>query len=501
MQRRDVIRPVGVKSGIVIKRCFWLYIVLLGINFIRPLSVFAQKVTVSNNITIRTNLGYDVLPNIGSNIFFYHDRGSEHLFDVYDENLKFKHSRTLTLPYKAANIINMVPSPSGLRVFFQSREEQKHHLAVIDVNENGDAQDSIKILFTKETVSMPGMRSVISEDKKKILFFWIDNRSFQYILVNNLDSCDTWATGKVESGEFNFKSDFLGIEVSNEGSIFILGSKERGWNRGANESIMVMTIEESQYELRFVVVEDLDITQIEFDYDNMNGQLCMAGLLSRSGEDASVGYFVQRIDGREENPVSAVEPILFSLEFISEFYGKKTNKIKKISDLFLEDIILRADGGVLLIMEIRKEFLRRAGSNAMSRFGDVYSGRGFIDYYNEDVLIISNHPDGTEHWKNVLYKKQFSQDDNAMYSSYGLLLTPTRLRIIYNDEIKTNNTVSEYVLDPLGNFERNSVLSTQYQNLKLRFRDAVPLSAHALLIPSEQTNSLNLVKIDFSTGP
>lgn len=499
MQRQYILQSVNLNSRPG-KKLYerWLLIVLC---FFTNGQIFAQKVTVSDNINIRTNLGYDILPNIGSKILFYHDRGSEHNFEVYDENLKFKHSRSLRFPFKTSNVINMVPSPTGLRIFFQAREEQKHHLAFLDVNENADVLDSVKILFTKEAVSMPGVRSVVSEDKKKILFFWIDNRSFQYVVASNQDSCYTWGSGKVESGEFNFKSDFLGIELSNDGQIFILGSKERGWNRGANESIMVMSIAENQYELRFVVVKDLEITQIEFAYDNVNRHLCIAGLLSRNGEDASVGYFVQRLTGREEDPVLSIGPILFSVEFISEFYGKKTNKIKKISDLFLEDIILRADGGALLIMEIRKEFLRRAGSNAMSRFGDVYSGRGFIDYYNEDVLIVSNQPDGSEHWKNVLYKKQFSQDDNAMYSSYGLLLTPTRLRIIYNDEIKTNNTVSEYIIDPFGNFERNSVLSTQYQNLKLRFRDAVAISASAILIPSEQTNSLNLVKIDFSTGP
>src|SRR5690606_13773366 len=152
--------------------------------------------------------------------------------------------------------------------------------------------------------------------------------------------------------------------------------------------------------------------------------LCIAGLLSKGGEDASVGYFIQRFSGKEENPVIHIQPIMYSIEFINELYGKKSTKIKKISDLYLDQLILRKDGGALIIMEIRKEFLRRAGANGMSRFGVVYSGRGFIDYYNEDVIMISNHPDGTEQWKNVLYKKQFSQDDNSMYSSFGVFLTP-----------------------------------------------------------------------------
>jgi len=85
----------------------------------------------------------------------------------------------------------------------------------------------------------------------------------------------------------------------------------------------------------------------------------------------------------------------------------------------------------------------------------------------------------------------------VVFSSYFLFKTPSRLRIIYNDEIKRNNTVSEYVMDPLGNFERNSLLSTEYQKLKLRFRDAVQTSSNTLLVPSERNFKLSLVKIEY----
>ena len=46
------------------------------------------------------------------------------------------------------------------------------------------------------------------------------------------------------------------------------------------------------------------------------------------------------------------------------------------------------------------------------------------------------HPDGSNHWEKVLHKKQYSQDDDAAYSSYFLLKTPTALRVIFNDEAK-----------------------------------------------------------------
>ena len=64
--------------------------------------------------------------------------------------------------------------------------------------------------------------------------------------------------------------------------------------------------------------------------------------------------------------------------------------------------------------------------------------------------------------------------------------TPSRLKLVFNDEIKNNNTVSEYILDPLGRFNRNSLLSTDYQNLKIRFADAIQISSNEFLAPIEK---------------
>ena len=96
-----------------------------------------------------------------------------------------------------------------------------------------------------------------------------------------------------------------------------------------------------------------------------------------------------------------------------------------------------------------------------------------------------------------MHKKQYSQDDNAAFSSFFLLKTPTALRLIFNDEIRNENTVSEYVIRGDGNFDRNSVMSTESQNIRLRFRDALQVDANALIIPSERRNRLRLVLLEY----
>ena len=156
---------------------------------------------------------------------------------------------------------------------------------------------------------------------------------------------------------------------------------------------------------------------------------------------------------------------------------------------------LRQDGGFIFFAESQREYTRR--TSYQSTYGRGEGLLGWMDHFFEDVVAISVHPDGKEHWRRVLFKKQFSQDDAAIFSSYFLMKTPSRLKLVFNDEIKNNNTVSEYILDPLGRFNRNSLLSTDYQNLKIRFADAIQISSNEFLAPSEKNRKLSLVKITY----
>ena len=239
------------------------------------------------------------------------------------------------------------------------------------------------------------------------------------------------------------------------------------------------------------------MTDLLIDFDERNKKVALAGFVSTGDETKSTGYFAFTIRP-DEIPIEAEILVNnYSREFLAEVSGKKIGKVKELSDFQLRDLVIRNDGGVIIFCELVKTFTRRNQVNSPGQVGEFFPMRGFVDYYHEDLILIANHADGKEHWKKLLFKKQFSQDDNANYSSYFLFKTPSRLKLIYNDEIKNNNTVSEYVLDPIGNFERKSVLSTEYQNLKLRFRDAIQLGPSSIIVPSEKSWKINLVKIDY----
>jgi hypothetical protein len=225
----------------------------------------------------------------------------------------------------------------------------------------------------------------------------------------------------------------------------------------------------------------------------LNKHLVAGGLYSLENLGRAEGSFYLNINPKKPDDL-VLEFHPFDDEFVATLLEKSKNKNKGVPEVSVQEIVLRRDGGILLIGELNKTFERRNGASS-SYYGR--SGPNIMDYYYDDIFAISVHPTGEIHWKNVMHKKQFSQDDGAIYSSYFLVKTPTALRVLFNDEIKYENTVSEYVIKGNGAFDRNSVMSTENQQLRLRFRDAVQTGIDEIIIPSERRTRLKLVKVVF----
>lgn len=457
----------------------------------------AQKVTVSREILVRNNFNYDILPNIGSNTMFYHDRGSEQIFEVYDESLRFIGEVQPEFEVKNIQPIAVIPMDTTFNFYYSFRDEGYLYTRVIAFDHEVELADSLTISTRDKRKSNTSARYIVSQDKSKVLLFTPLEKQLLLQLVDNKNLNVIYEhTLQIEG--INLRSEFEKITLTNQGDVFIITRKNSLWSRDKGKGFKLIHFKPNlQSTLKTFNPEIGEITMIKLDYDEKNNRLALGGLVSNGRDDTAIGYFGFSIPPSKIPDDSEIIINKFSQDFISEATGKINKKTKELSDYRIKDMLIRYDGGVILFAEQIKEFVRR---NQMSNPAQFHSGlpiTGYVDYYNENVILMATYPDGTEHWKKVLYKKQFSQDDNGVYSSYFLFQTPSRLRLLYNDEIKTNNTVSEYVLDPIGNFERKSVLSTEYQNLKLRFRDAIQTGPNSIIVPSERNTRIYLVKIDY----
>jgi hypothetical protein len=460
-------------------------------------TLMGQKVTVSREISVKNNYTYDVLPNISDHIIFYHDRGLEHNFEIYDNKLRYINTIQPEFEKRSIKPIGVLPMDSIFRFYYYYTDETNAFIKVRTYDKNVRLTDSITLWQKDKKFLSNSPRFAYSKDKSKVLIFTPDERNLYLQLFDNIKMKLIFEF-KLIIKEINLKSDFEKIAVTNEGEIFILTRKSSFWDRKSSNSFTLARIinKENIYLHRFSP-EANEISDLKMDYDEKNKRIVFAGLTTFGDDSKSNGYFGFSILPDELPDDAEILINKYTSEFIAEATGKKPGKTKELADFKLKDIFVNNEGGVIMILESVKEFTRRAQMISPTQFGDYFPSRGFIDYYHEDLLIFATHPDGKEHWKKILFKKQFSQDDGGMYSSYFLFKTPSRIRLVYNDEIKNSNTVSEYIIDPIGNAERKSVLSTEYQNLRLRFRDAIQIGPNSIIVPSEKSWKINLVRIDY----
>ena len=79
----------------------------------------------------------------------------------------------------------------------------------------------------------------------------------------------------------------------------------------------------------------------------------------------------------------------FDDEFVSSLVGKEVQENKGITETIIQEIVLRRDGGLLMIAERNRQFERRvAGTN---RVYYDYAGRFIVDYFYDELFVISIH--------------------------------------------------------------------------------------------------------------
>ena len=456
-----------------------------------------QEVSISSAVNLRNYYAYEIVGEIEDRYLIYRDKGFVKEVDLYNTDMEHTQYAELNFEKKKTDVFTITGLDSVFQVLYGYFEKDsmvfKHRI----YDKSITLVDSATLIKIPKRDIRKKIQASISEDKSKILlstigeggqalFFVYDSRTRKLI----------WQDRQLIDKESNHY--LKNAIISNNGEIFIvMNDKEhaKDWERLL---LFYLSPLRNDFGKLYIGIGEIFKHDVFMEFDNVNDNLIITGSYSeKRGKDVK-GYFVIKKDVKNMEREDQVSLITFPTMLFEDLLQGKKRKQRVLEDLAIQNVIMRQDGGMVIISEIEREFSRRNPYNNYNRSQfDSYSKRGWIDYYRDDIIVTSINPSMQVDWTEVLYKKQFSQDDDAIFSSFYILKTPSRLRFIYNDEIKKNNTVSEYLMDPAGRVARNSLLSTEYQNMKLRFKDAMQVSSNTILVPSEKNYDLNLVKITY----
>ena len=469
-----------------------IYLTLTALSY-----VLSQKVTVSKEMPLKSDVAYDLLGQVGDHILLYRDRGNnKHRVEVFDKEMAFVKDRAITFEKKKVDVLGIIPRDSSFNMIYSYKEGDEIIHRIRKYSGDMILEDSTELFRIPKTFKKKSYLIETSENKKfSILFEFEDKHIMEFYLVRH-DSLDILHKKILEVVDLDIRDKLREVELTNRGEIIILlEQKNSRFSKSENHFGLFVVDTGSNFKYTRINNYERVASDVEINFDNVNRRICVVGLWHDKNKDAAKGYFYlnkPEITLKEEEEFIAAS---FTPELIAEANSKDIGKSVELKDYELNQVALRQDGGFLMFAESKRAYTRR--SNYQSNFSGGRGLSGWMDHFFEEVVVIAVQPEEKEHWSRVLFKKQFSQDDDGIFSSYFLMKTPSRFKLVFNDEIKNNNTVSEYLLDPIGRFNRNSLLSTDYQNLKIRFADAVQVSSSEFIAPSEKNRKLSLVKIAY----
>lgn len=455
----------------------------------------AQSITVSDPIQIRNDYGYEIIGRLKDRVLVFRDRYDNFEIQAFDQQLRMAWNKELEdLSRQNTRVLSVIPGKNDFSILYSQRIRGKHFLRIHKYDPAAVLIDTATIkIYGERTFSPPLLETCLSEDRNCVAVYNLGERDKIEVVCFKIDQMKLlWDKTALYEQTINDRS-LAGVTVNNHGSFFITTEYDNKKPKIDQHRWHILKIEPEKEEVLKLSLAGFFTTDVKFAYDHSNQCLTAAGLWGEKTRERANGTFLVKTY-QEDGSAATLKRTAFDDQLISVLRNKDVEGDSKgIDNADLAQLLLREDGGAALLVERHYEIQRGAG-NPSRIMRDV---RLVTDYYYEDVFMVSLSPEGNVDWSSVLHKKQYSQDDEAIFSSFFLMRSPKQLHFLFNDEIRYENTCSEYVVLPNGKFDRNSLLSTVNKGLRIRFRDGVQISANECLIPSENRSKLRLVSIQW----
>ena len=389
---------------------------------------------------------------------------------------------------KHPKIFGFTAHDSVFNVLFNYKNGRKKFFRVDKYDSFGNMSDSL--LVEHDFPNKNKFKFIMSQDEMYCCFYTIDSNNELLIGVFNTVSLDLiWKD--IFSFDIPLKKSFLGLVVSNNGKVAFLADVRGRIFSGDRNRFSLFVIDDLNFDESKFYYSDKKISSFNIDFDGNN----VINLIGLFGEDNN------KIKGivsfkREVNRLSKEESLIFTLfsdEVLKEYYNLNDYD-GYIDDLELRNIIRRKDNGFIIIAEIRKEVVRRSNSSMVV---NNVGPRRWVDYLFKDILILSYDDDLNLNWNKFLHKNQYAQDDDIVFSSFFLFYSQHILKFYFNDDVNSNHTVTEYLLDPEGKKKRSTFLNIKNKDLQFRFSNALQVSYNQFLVPSQVDNVLNICRVTF----
>ncbi len=281
------------------------------------------------------------------------------------------------------------------------------------------------------------------------------------------------------------------FEVGNDSCVYILTSLdlEKKTLRDRKYSLTIATPKTNQLENIPISADRYFINDLRMELDEINQKIALVGLYSEINSTSSAGIFFANFNKEEKRIQKFTES--FKAKFLNEFLGERTvNRGTELINYFIDRIVLRTDGGVILIAE--SNYITE--STNYNSYYQLYTTS--YTYHYDNILVFSINPDGKIDWEQIIRKNQVSEDDGAFYSSYILSIDADKVNFVYNKFIRKSADIMSFSVSNLGVSEEKT-LAKETENLLIMPGGGKQISSDQIIIPCVQKNKTNFLRVTF----
>lgn len=369
------------------------------------------------------------------------------MVEKFDNDMNFVNSQEIEFEYegksKSFEFFIHMDDIIYVGTSFYNAKKKTNYLFIQSLNLetltlNDDIEQIAEITSENSSKRNTGYFShLTSRDKSKFMVYYSlpkEKKSARkygaHVYTRDLE--EVWSS-EYSMPELNDGFMSLAHKLDNKGDFYILGSTTNSEDEAVYR-LLCYTDEGKKVEEVDLSADEYYLTDIKLTIDDDLNIIC-GGFYKDFEASGITGSFYMKIDGKsKELETFNTEP--FTRDFIVQNFSakqlKKTAKKEKrgkapiLFRYYLDDIILKKNGGAVLIGEqyyVRVTTSTDANGNTTTTY----------TYYYNTIIVISIDAEGEIEWTEKIEKRQVSKNDGGFWSSYALAVVGSNLHFVFND--------------------------------------------------------------------
>lgn len=524
------------------KKAFFLFLTLIvGADF----TADAQRIVYSepDRDDPRT-LNFDIIGKIEGKILVHKEARDIHFFSVYDLDMKLVEKVKFDFFPTKVRILStdFVAYNDFTYLFYQYQQKNILYAMAVKIDGNGKRiGDPLQLDTTaglNYNINNRIYTFINSDDKQKIAAFKISTRNEkEHIVTLNVFDKELKLLEKVRLPiSMPDQNDYLGeFGLDNDGGLVFLRESATAQGESVNKiSLVIKPLGSINPLISNLNIKGIQLDDTRIKIDNLNKHVLITSFFSKLRRGNVDGLYYALWDKNINNEILNTT-VLFTDEFRADARGDGSAKAA-FNDFYIKNLILRKDGGFMMIAE--SAFVSSRGNNLnrwdyMNRspfsnqglglglgFGSPFSYYSFNNpmgyypwgsyggwgmnnnstnisrYYADNVAIISFEPNGKMEWSNIIRKAQY--DDNTdNFIGYGLINSGAELHFIFNIQDKRSNILTDQTISPSGQINRNPTIKNTEREYDFMPRHAKQVGGRQAIIPCMYRGYTCFAKVDY----